>query len=84
MKQIKKYKHKLQKQRHTPLQPLPRKYGKAAQEPTPEDISKPLNEKDKKIIEQIIGSFLFYGCVVDPLILHALNIIANDQNHPME
>ena len=84
MKQIKKYKHKLQKRRNTPLQPLPRKYGKAAQEPIPEDTSKPLNEKDKKIIEQVVGSFLFYRRAVDPLILHALNTIANNQNNPTE
>ena len=69
MKQSKKYKHKLQKRRYTPLRPLPRKYSKHAQEPTPEDTSKLLNEKDKKIIEKIVGSFLFYaGRAVDPLI----------------
>ena len=84
MKQVKKYKHILQKRRHTPLQPLPRKYGKAAQEPTPADTSKPLNKEDTKLVEQVVGSFLFYGRAVDPIILHALNTIANDQNNPTE
>ena len=84
MKQIKKYKHKLKKRRHTPLQPQPRKYGKAAQETTPEDTSKLLNENDKKLVEQVVGSFLFYGRAVDPIILHSLNTIANEQNRPTE
>ena len=82
MKQIKKYKHKLKKQQHTPLQPQPRKYGKAAQEPTPPDTSKPLGKEDKKLIEQVVGSFLFYGRAVDPIILHSLNTIAIKQNQP--
>ena len=84
LKQIKKYKHKIKQRRHTPLQPLPRKYGKAAQEPTPEDKSKPLGPKDKKLIEQVVGSFLFYGRAVDPIILHSLNTIANEQHQPTE
>ena len=46
MKQILKYKHKLNKRRHTPLQPLPRKYGKAAQDPTPRDTSKLLGRQE--------------------------------------
>ena len=82
MKQIKKYKHKLKKQQHTPLQPQPRKYGKAAQEPTPPDTSKLLGKEDKKLIEQVVGSFLFYGRAVDPIILHSLNTIAIEQNQP--
>ena len=55
---IKQYGHKLTtKPQHTPLQPAPRKYGAAAQEPEPPDTSPPLNTKDKKIVERIVGSF---------------------------
>ena len=53
MKQIKKYKHKLKQRCHPPLQLLPQKYGKAAQEPTPADTSKPLGPKDIKKIKQV-------------------------------
>ena len=32
----------------------------------------------------MVGSFLFYGRAVDPIILHSLNTIANEQNQPTE
>ena len=81
-KQIKKYNHISNKKVHTPLQPLPQKYGKAAQEPTPEDSSKPLDKSGKKFIKRVVGSSLFNGRVVDPLILHIMNTIVNTQANP--
>ena len=53
MKQIKKYKHKIQKRRHTLLQPQPQKYRKAAQETTPEDTSKLLDKNDKNWLNKL-------------------------------
>ena len=83
-KQLKKYNHISKRKVHTPLQPLPRKYGQAAQEPLPIDDTQPLEKDDKKFIERIVGSFLFYGRAVDPLILHTMNTIPNNQNNPTE
>ena len=38
------------------------------------DDAKPLdNNADEKIIQQVVGSFLFYGRAVDPMTLHSLN-----------
>ena len=37
-----------------------------------------------KIIEQVVGSFLFYSGAVDPIILHLFNAIANEQNQPTQ
>ena len=60
LKQLKKYNYTAQKKVHTPLQPLPKKYGKAAQEPLPDDTTKPLDNKEKqKFIQQVVGSFFF-------------------------
>ena len=85
VKQLKKYNYTARKKVHTPLQPLPRKYGKAAQEPLPDDTTKPLEtEKDKKFIQRVVGSFLFYGRAVDPITLHSLNTIATTQVKPTE
>ena len=83
-KQLKKYNHVCKRKVHTPLKPLPKKYGQAAQEPMPVDDSKPLEKDDKKFIERVVGSFLFYGRAVDPLILHTMNTIANSQSKPTE
>ena len=80
-KQLKKYNHKAKKKVHTPLQPLPKQYGKAAQE-IPKDNAKPLNNKnDEKIIQRVVGSSLFYGRAVDWLTLHALNTIKPYHNN---
>ena len=40
--------------------------------------------KQTKYIQQVTGSFLNYGRVADPLILHALSKIASQQYAPTE
>ena len=42
----------LKQKLHTPLQPLPRKYGKAAQEPIQPDKSKPI---DKAVVKNRVS-----------------------------
>ena len=54
---------------NTPLQPLTRKFGTAAQEPAPPDESPLLNETDRTYIQQVTGIFLYYGRAVVPIIL---------------
>ena len=82
LKQLKKYRHKVKQRQHTHLQPQPQKYGKAVQEPDPADNSRPLNKEDTKLVQQVVGSFIFYGQAVDPIILHVLNTITNQQDKP--
>jgi len=48
------------------------------------DISPFLNAEMKTLIQQIIGSFLFYGRAVDPTMLTALNAFAEYQAQPTE
>ena len=82
---IKQYGHKLlNKPQHTPLRPAPRKYEASAQEPEPPYTSSPLDAKDKKFVERVVGSFLYYGRAVDPTILHALSTIASEQANPTQ
>jgi hypothetical protein len=84
-KQLLKYNHtKPSKSQDTPLQPAPRIYGKAAQNTATPDTSTPLKTKDKKFIEQVVGSFLYYRRAVDPIILHSLSTIAEEQAKPTE
>ena len=84
-KQLTKYRHTAPKRpQHCPFEPAPIKYGRSAQEITEPKISPPLNKEDKKIVQQVVGSFLYYARAVDMTILHALNSIALEQSNPTE
>ncbi len=61
------------KPQHCPYVPNPIKYGKDNQAPFPLDKSLRLNKAQKKCIQQIVGSFLYYARAVDPTILMALS-----------
>ena len=50
----------------------------------PIDHSPPLDEKGKKRIQQIVGSFLYYARAIDLTILPALSEISSLQAHPTE
>ena len=82
-KNLTKYKHeKPRRPQYCPYEPAPKKYGKAASEATDEEESPAVGEADKKFIQQVLGSFLYYARAVDLTILQALNAIAAEQAHP--
>ena len=72
------------KPQHCPYVPNPIKYGKDNKLPSPVDKSPCLNKAQKKCIQQIVGSFLYYARAVDPTILMALSKIALQQAAPTE
>ena len=81
MKQLQKYNHPPPKKpQHCPWEPAPRTIGTKSQETEPEDTSPPLDNKGIHRIQQICGSFLFYGRANDPTIAHALNELASQQS----
>jgi hypothetical protein len=84
-KQLLRYEHphptKLQ---HCLYNPNPIKYGQNNQATDPIDTSPELNKADKKHIQQIVGSFLYYARAVDPTILMALSAIASQEALPTE
>ena len=65
-----------------PLELAPRTYGKSAQIPTKPDDSPELKPEDKKLIERVVGSFLYYGRAVDNTTAHTLSVIASEQANP--
>jgi hypothetical protein len=67
------------KQQHCPYPPQPKKYGSAAQEPTPIDTSPTLDKNGITRIQQIVGTILYYARAVDITILTALNTIGAEQ-----
>ena len=66
---------------HVPFQYL----AKGAQQLTPTHDSSPLlSPKDRRHIQSIVGSLLYYGRCIDYTILPALNDIAREQAKPTE
>jgi hypothetical protein len=59
-------------------------YGKQAQDLPPPDKSPPLHAKGKKLIQQVVGSSLYYCWVTDPTIAHALSKLASQQANVMQ
>ena len=67
-----------------PYAPPPVKYGKESNNLIPEEISPPATEKEKKYVQQVLGSFLFYARAIDMTILHSLSAIASEQSKPTQ
>ena len=82
-KQLTKYNHSPPKKRQNcPYAPEPKKYGKSAQYITPEPECPAVDATDKKYVQQVVGSFLYYARAIDMTILHALNSIAAESSKP--
>lgn len=72
---------KSNKKVHTPFPPTTDKHS---QEPVATDESPKINEKRKKRIERIIGTFLYYSRAVDETMLKTLNMLSTQQAKPTE
>jgi len=68
------------KPEHSPHRAQDRQIGVKVQLTTPIDTSPALNRSEKKTIQQIIGTLLYYGRAVDPTITVALSTLAAEQN----
>ena len=64
---------------HTPI-----KYGKNEQMGMLEDTDPTILDNEKKIVQQVVGSFLYYAQVVDATMLVVLNEITSMQSKPMK
>ena len=69
---------------HSPFPAPAVRYGKSAQELTPEDTSPLLDKEGTKRIQEISGCLLWYARIVDNTLLKALNTIARKQSAPTE
>ena len=59
-------------------------YGAKIQYAKKEDDTNELDKNDKQYVQQVVGTFLFYGRAVDGTVLTALSAIASDQAAPTE
>ena len=62
-----------------PYQAQPKFYGAAAQNCIPPYDSPISSEEQNKLVQQIIGVFLYYGRAMDLTVLTALSSIASEQ-----
>ena len=79
-----KFKYEPKKKRYSPYPVEPRKFGKASQEPMPEDTSPLVDEKKKRLVQQVVGSILYYGKGPDLTTLVALSTLASEQSKATE
>jgi hypothetical protein len=70
------------KPQHQPHQHTIPTYGATVQYAKPADTSNPLSKEDKKVIQQVIGTLLYYGRAVDATILVALSSLTSAQSAP--
>ena len=59
-------------------------YGAKVQMAAAEDESEELSKEEKKFVQQVIGTFLYYGRAVDGTMLTALSVIASTQAKPTQ
>jgi hypothetical protein len=72
------------KPQHQPHQHTVPTYGATVQYAKAADTSKVLSKEDKKYIQQVIGTLLYYGRAVDATILVALSSLASAQATPTD
>ena len=79
-RKLTKYQHqKPTHPQHSPYLAAPIKYGAKVQEPVPSDTSAPLSPEEIKHVQDIVGSFIWYGRACDPTLSAALSAIAARQ-----
>ena len=82
-KKLGEYKHKNpQSPQNCPWAPPPVKYGGESNLLIQEEISPPATEEEKKYVQKVLGSFLFYARAIDMTILHSLSAMASEQSKP--
>jgi hypothetical protein len=82
-KELARFYHKApMKPQHQPHEHTIPVFGATAQYAKQEDTTKQLPKEDKKIIQQVLGTLLYYGRTVDSTILVALSTIASAQATP--
>ena len=79
-RKLTKYQHaKPTRPQHSPYLAAPIQYGAKIQTPTPPDTTTPLSDAQIKHVQDIVGSFLWYGRACDPTLMAALSAIGSRQ-----
>ena len=76
-----KHPHKPQDQPYPHVKP---NYGAKAQYAADADSTPPLSPADKKIVQEVVGTFLYYARALDATMLPALGSLSTQQGSPTE
>ena len=79
-----KFNYEPKKKRYPPSPGEPRKFAKAAQEPSPADTAPLVDKTRKRPVQQVVGSILYYGKGPDPTTFVALSTFASEQSKATE
>ena len=80
-----KYQHPKPKlPKHSPYLAAPVEYGPKVQSPTQSDDTPPLSAAQIKHVQDIVGSFIWYGLAYDPTLTAALSAIGSRQTKGTE
>ena len=82
---LQRFRHEMpRKPNDSPHQHVEPKYGSKVQYSKEADNSRLLNKEEKKFVQQVLGTFLYYARAVDGTMLTALSAIASEQSTPTE
>ncbi len=77
--------HKIPKTlQHQPHKHTIPTYRATVQYAKPEDSTRLLSKEEKKFVQQVLGTFLYYGKAVDSTMLTAISSIASTQAEPTQ
>lgn len=79
-----KFNYTPKKKRYSPYPVEPHKFGKASQEPMPEDTSPKVDKRKRRLVQQVVGSILYYGKAPDLTTLVSLSSLASEQTKATE
>ena len=84
-RKLTKYQHPTpDRPQHSPYLAAPIAYGSKLQHPVPTDTSAPLSPEKIKHVQDIVGSFIWYGRACDPTLTAALSAISARQSNGTE
>ena len=69
---------------HSPYHAAPIVYGAKVQTPVPSDKTAPLTDAQIKLIQEIVGVFIWYGQACDPTLTATLSAISSRQTKGTE
>ena len=79
---LKKFNHNIKNPPYTPFPVRPIQYGLTSQDEIPTNQSERLDDSHKTLIQQIIGTLLYYVRAIDMTLLAALSIVGSQQSNP--
>jgi hypothetical protein len=83
-KALKRFRHEMKHQQHSPYPCAPIKYRATKQYATPESTAPPLDAQGKRFIQQLCGKFLYLGRAVDSTLLCPISALVAQSSNPTE